>query len=533
MPPDRTRRLTVAAVAAVVVVAAAVRLWHLGHGLPEAPHVDAFKFVHEAGRMLATGEWRPHLLQHPQLYPRLMAAVAVISGARDLLALHLIGRLLSALAGVALVPACYLLGRRMAGPVGGLVAAGLVAVEPGAVTMSRIVAPDAVMVAAATWALVLALSTRARLSSAAGAGLCLGLAVAAKLSALVVAPWVVLGAALASPPPFPRRRRFTRAVVVVIAAVPAAVAASPALVAQAADYAGRFQRELAIQAGGQIGRVQGGWLDLLLSRTPTWEQPWLGTSLAGNLGLLATAVAVVAMAALLAGRAGRAGLVVAGTAATVYLAAAGPGHVKAYRFLLPALPLLAAASGWAVAAVVGRCGRWRGAAVVACAVAVVVVPAWRTARYLDVLMRPTSNAVAATWFSDHVPAGTKVFLSPFFVANLARPDLVVVELPAVGGRQYRLPVGSGPSPEREPIYFPGLVDRLAAGGVQLVVLNSYFDGAFSPLPENLRWFPRSVAEYRAFRRRLAAAAELEWSVGGWSDHRSGPDIEVWRLTTSP
>jgi hypothetical protein len=88
----------------------------------------------------------------------------------------------------------------------------------------------------------------------------------------------------------------------------------------------------------------------------------------------------------------------------------------------------------------------------------------------------------------------------------------------------------GDSPERDPIYYPGLVDELLANGVAYLVLNSYYEGAFSPVPENLRWFPRSVEEYRGFMERVREKAEPVYSVRGLSEGRFGPDIAVWRFT---
>lgn len=532
MTPQAARRVELAGLASVAALAATLRLWRLGHGLPEAPHVDAFKFVGEATRLLASGDWSPELYQHPQLYPRLLAVLSALFGLDHEVGRHLAGRAISAVAGIATVPATWGLGRLVAGPAAAALAALVVALDPGAVTVSRVVAPDALMVALATWALVLLLDPGRRHGAAAAAGVLLGLAVAAKLSALVLLPWLVAAPLVLAQD----RRRWRvwlgRAAVGLLAAALAAAAASPHLLLDARDYAGRLRLEAAIQRGGQIGRVQGGPLDLLWSSTPTWEHPWLGTSLGANLGPPAVLLALGGVALLLLGRGGRAGVVVAAVVAVYLAVLIGPGRLKAYRFLLPALPAMAAAAGWAADRLTARASHWRAPAVAVVIVACAAVPAWRSGRYLAATSRPTSVAVAARWFSEQVPPGTSVFLSPFFVDALARPDLDIVRLPAVGGRQYRLPEGIGPSPERRPIYDAALVDRLAARGVDLVVLSSAFDGAFSPVRENLRYFPRSVAAHAAFRERLAARADLAWSVHGWSAGRLGPDVEVWAMRPS-
>jgi len=529
MTPQAARRVELAGLAGVTALAAALRLWHLGHGLPEAPHVDAFKFVGEAARMLATGDWSPGLYQHPQLYPRLLTALSAVLGIDGDVGRHLVGRSLSAAAGIATVPAAWRLGRLLAGPAAAVLAALVVALDPGAVTVSRMVAPDALMVALAAWALVLLLDPGRRVGAAVAAGALLGLAVAAKLSALVLLPWLAAAPVVLAPDLGRWRQWLGRGAAGLLAVAVAATAASPHLVLDAPEYAERLRLEAAIQRGGQIGRVQAGPFDLLWSSTPTWEQPWLGTSLGANLGPPLVLLVLGGIALLLLGRGGRTGFVVAAVAVVSLAVLVGPGRLKAYRFLLPVLPVLAAAAGWAADRLAARAGRWRTPVAAVVVVVSLAVPAWRSGRFVAATSRPTSVALAAAWFTEQVPPGTTVFLSPFFVDALARPELDVVRLPAVGGRQYRLPEALGPSPERRPIHGAVLVDRLAARGVDLVVLSSAFDGAFAPVPENLRFFPRSVASYAAFRERLAARADLVWSVRGWSAGRIGPDVEVWAL----
>ena len=69
-------------------------------------------------------------------------------------------------------------------------------------------------------------------------------------------------------------------------------------------------------------------------------------------------------------------------------------------------------------------------------------------------------------------------------------------------------------------------------GIEYVVLSSYFEGAISDTEENRRWFPKTVAAYRAFRERLAGEADLLFQVRGYDEGRLGPDIEVYRLHPS-
>jgi hypothetical protein len=145
------------------------------------------------------------------------------------------------------------------------------------------------------------------------------------------------------------------------------------------------------------------------------------------------------------------------------------------------------------------------------------------------LRGPSTNALARDWLGRNVPAGSVVFVGPFFTDDLAPLPFRFEQLRAVGARLYRLPPEVGRSPEREPIYSPWLVDELRRRGVEWIVLNSYFDDAFSPVPENLRFFPRSVGGYEAFMARLREEADLAYAAIGWADCRLGPDIRVWHL----
>src|SRR5439155_378178 len=102
---------------------------------------------------------------------------------------------------------------------------------------------------------------------------------------------------------------------------------------------------LACERGGQIGRVQLGALDYLVSRTPTWETPWLGTSLRSDLGLPALLLAAGGLGLAATGWLGFAGAVYAVTAIVYVASISGAGWIKAIRFLLPAMPFLYALAG--------------------------------------------------------------------------------------------------------------------------------------------------------------------------------------------
>jgi len=143
--------------------------------------------------------------------------------------------------------------------------------------------------------------------------------------------------------------------------------------------------------------------------------------------------------------------------------------------------------------------------------------------------RPLTNQIAAGWMTEHIPAGSRVMLSPLFVEDLLGLDFEFFSIGNAGPRQYRLAEGTGASGERNPIYRPEMIDEMARSGVQFLVSNSYFDGAFAPIPENLRFFPRSVRAFQEFGARLERVATPVYTVRGFRAGRLGPDITIYAI----
>src|SRR5262249_54092326 len=147
--------------------------------------------------------------------------------------------------------------------------------------------------------------------------------------------------------------------------------------------------------------------------------------------------------------------------------------------------------------------------------------------------QPSTNARAREWMRAEVLPNAVVFLGPFFTDDFYKLPFRFQWLREVGPRLYGLPPGIGLSPERNPLYGPELVDGFRRAGGAYVVLNSSFGGAFAGVPENARFFPRSVARYAASPARLRETADLVHEEIGWDAGRLGPDIQIWRLRTAP
>ncbi len=106
--------------AAILGVAAGLRLLGLGWGLPGRQHYfsyhpDEISLLLPSVQYFAKGDWNPHFFNYGSLYLYLVGIPAVFSGlarAGDLPALYLLGRTVTAVLGIASVPLLYLAVRR-------------------------------------------------------------------------------------------------------------------------------------------------------------------------------------------------------------------------------------------------------------------------------------------------------------------------------------------------------------------------------------------------------------------------------------
>jgi hypothetical protein len=513
---------------AAVVAGAVLRIRHLGYGLPSIPDVDASKWIDDATRIAKGGSWLPTSLQDPTFYTYVLAVLFRIVP-RDSLHAHLyIGRVVSAGFGVALIGLALILGRRVAGGFTGAVAAWLTALSVVCITSSRMTAADTMTACLVTGALVGLVRDPLRLRDVVAAGALAGFAAGTKFTGAIVMV-TVIGAAIASGA---AGREWLKAVRASLAAALAGAAAflavTPAFVPLFSAYLDRIGLEAVMQRSGRLGHVQLGWLDYLFSLTPTCEQPWQGTSLLADAGPLVLLLAIGGAGMALAGRLGRGRWPLAVHAIVLLLVVAGPGHVKALRLLLPILPALFVLAG----ALVEKLAPW--AVVRAASLALLAAwPAYHAVGYVASFSADPTNAPAAKWIERHIRPGSRVMLWPLFTDELRTLPYEILTVDGYGARQYGLPEGRGASPEREPIFAPQILDQARQASLQWVIVNSYVGNQFAPTPENLRWFPRSVAAYAATMEKLRAAADLEYEIRGWSYGRQGPDILVYRLRTEP
>jgi 4-amino-4-deoxy-L-arabinose transferase-like glycosyltransferase len=214
---DPLVRYTAGCLAAVLLVALALRLWGINYGLPYVEHPDEPYWVNGALRMIQTGDPNPHDFIYPSLMlyvdalayllyfgigrlfgafhslADLIAPVLIIggSGKTAMPALFLVGRSISLALGLGTVVLTFDLARRSTGYVLGGVLAGLwVAFSPIAVTHDRYMVPDGPMTFFTTLTLWAAwwIFARGRTRDYILPGIALGLAVGTKYN---VAPFVL------------------------------------------------------------------------------------------------------------------------------------------------------------------------------------------------------------------------------------------------------------------------------------------------------------------------------------------------------
>jgi len=308
-----------AALLGVLLLAAALRIAGLGWGLRHPPHPDEAVFLDNVALMIRSGDLDHRYYQYPGLFfYMLYPLVFLLPHDPPGPSAYLAARALVAALGVAACALLETLGRKVAGPRAGLVAALLLAVSPVAVETAHMVRPDVALQAFTIVALLVLLRVGPRLGADALSGLALGLAGAVKFTAVFLVPsylarrMVVAG---------PRGRGVLLAGAVALGVF---VLASP----YAALHAGDFVAGVRAQVGyhyQERGLVPVSYARMLLFYLGTWQKALgLPAALLGLVGLIP---------ALRSGRLWVPFLLLPATA----MAVLATSDVKHDRFLLPAL----------------------------------------------------------------------------------------------------------------------------------------------------------------------------------------------------
>lgn len=360
----RSDRRWAAALAAVLGLAAALRLVGIQYGLPFGglANPDEQSIVPRAWRMVHGGGLDPHWFDYPTLVMYVLAPFQAWQDEPSYLA----ARLVIAAAGVAAVVAAWWLGRVSYGRTAGLVAAAVVAVETIGVAYSHMAVTDVPMTAFV--AVSLALMVTGRLE---WAGVAAGLAASAKYPGVfLLAPLTVAG-----------WWRWRRLAVSAGLAVAAFLATSPFVLVhprQAWDDASRVQR---LAREGWLGFEHDSFALFSFTGRLWWS---LGPALA--VALLGLVLALR--------RRSRADLVLA-VFALVYFADLLTLRAHFDRYLLPLVPALAVLAG-------------RVRALAPVTLGLLIVPlVWAIGDDVR-LTRTDTRAAAYGWIVAHLPSGVAV-----------------------------------------------------------------------------------------------------------------------------
>ncbi len=519
----------------VLLAATALRMWHIGFGLPSLNDPDEPLFVMKALDLLREGAINPGWFGHPAttlfyalaVLFALIAALGMALGAwaspaafaaavfADPGMIVLPGRVMIALVGIASVALVYCIGRRVAGARAGLVAAALLAVSPLHVELSQTIRTDvpatALMLLSSFYAVRVAQGGRLR--DILLAGMAAGVACATKWPAALVLASVEAAVLMRV---VDGRQRIAHLIVAPIVAVITLLLVSPFLIL---DYA-TVVHDLGGEARGfHLGATGAGWASNFV-----W---YLVNPISTALGVAGLVLAAAGLT--VSFRRDRTMALALFAAPVIFLIAISGQALIWERWAVPLLPYaaLAAALGldWVVKRFAGSRQNLMGTiiALLVCAPILVSCVMRTQERSID------TRQAASVWLRDHVDPGASVLIEHAGFDLLERPGRVLFPLGAQGCIDVRAALSGRPTFEatgeargERPIIDIGNVDpgRLATCRADYAILSHYSRYA----AEQAR-FPLPTCLYRALLRNGQIVASFAPETG----RRGGPDVQVVRL----
>jgi hypothetical protein len=565
------------ALSAVCALAAALRLFSIGHGLPATFNPDEVPILNRV-LALGKGDPNPRNFLYPSLYfyaafawEGLFYLLGRAAGLFTSLAaferqyftdpskLFLAARMLTAVFGIATVPALYWYGRRLYGRSAGLIAAAFLAVAPVAVRDAQYVkldVPVALFVVLAHAMLALIVTDRNAASGRRAwflAGLLAGLAVSTHYYAALLVVTIVAVAAVHGVRTGQWRSAFGLLVVAGAACCIGFLAGTPFL-----PFEPRIaMRDIAVLREVNIDRAVGG--GGLFSSFAAYAQLLYFDALGWPVCLLAG----VGFAWALVEDRGRGLLLVSFTA--VYLAFIS-NTVPMTRYLNIVLPMFALAAAFTVVRLAERFGRRAPAATAVVAVAAIVPGLLLGIRTDRFLLQKDTRALAKEYIEARIPPGSSILVQPYSAPIRQSRDALVEALRANLGSEsrasvkYQLMLGITPYPspayrliylgdggeDPDKIYISpkqitaeGGLAPLRAMGVQYVVLKggNVPNPALTRLEAALEREGRRLVVFEPYRADVSPGERL--AVAPFHHNtatpihpaleRPGPSVVVWSI----
>lgn len=491
--------------AVVLLTAAVLRFWRIGHGIPYAIGVDEPEIVGRVVTMMRTGDLNPRFFDYPGLvfYLHLPVAVArFLWGAvgQEFRSLadagpehfYLWSRAVTAAFGVATVVLVHQIGMRW-GARHALLAAGLMAVMPMHVRESHFVLTDVPMTFFVTLTFLWSLKAQEerRLGAFVVAGIAAGLSTGMKYTAGIVllAPLVAAWTTFAARP-----SRAACAGASVAAAGLAFLVVAPYTLLDLPGFLNGFAHLVSYYAERPAG-AEPGWVIYAKHLRLNLQWPAFLLMLSGiGLGLVR---------AVKGPGQGRWALLVA--VPVVYFWSIADRALIYGRYLLPVVPFACLLAAIAVVSGVSLLRRFdipraaRTLLIVGLTVAAVLPPAWRAASWVRDLGRPTTQEAAWIWIDANVPTGSRVVL-----------ERAALWLP--GGRF-------------QPEHVRWLVDRslddYRGAGVAFIVASSESYGPIMAEPE------RDRRRHEAYVRFFRETREVAVFTPG--PDRAGPEFRIFAV----
>ncbi len=385
--------------AGILLVALALRLWNLGHGMPFAFNADeAEHFVPKAVGMFTDG-LDPGYYENPSALTYLLYAVYAVGGIRDVdEPAFITGRVVVALIGTAVVALVYWAGTRYYERRVGLAAAAIMAVAFLPVFYSKHALNDVVTLAPVTVALVgcLLVYERGAWTDWALAGGAIGVATATKYTAGAMLLTLLVAAGLRVHRDRDQLKPALLGLVLAGAVCFALFALlNPVALLNPSEARGQISGQSAQADTAKLGQDDTyGWLYYL--GTLTWGFGWLPL-------LAAVAGAVLALR-----HDWRVGLLLVAFPVCFYLYMGAQGRFFG-RWLMPIYPALAVLAGYALVQLSAR----RAAVLAGVTALVCAQGAWASVHVDRVLGEEDTRAQALDWVRANIPAGDKVVVEPF------------------------------------------------------------------------------------------------------------------------
>jgi 4-amino-4-deoxy-L-arabinose transferase-like glycosyltransferase len=541
LPQVRLSRVVVLITLGMILIASlAFLMWGIAGDLPYSPDVDEPDFLGAAIRMLNLGTINPGWFGHPGstvIYP-----IAALAEIWYLLAGHLppfahpmhgiaaeftsnptpfylIGRSVSAAYAVGTVGATWLVGRRLVGDLGGLLAALMVLAVPVYVQYGQLVRTDTAGAFFALIALWLAIRAMAggRFREWALAAGAIGLAVSTRwFYVLLVVPYAVAAfqwwrwkGSTAARPSGRMRPSWIAPVGAIVVAPVAFLATSPSLLPHLRRAIADIRVEARTVQPGADGLSPAGNLQWYVFDVIPWAL--------GSLGVVLAALGLIVLVQV---ERRRATILIAFALSYLVGVSASPLHWTRYVIpLIPILAIFAAAGALAIGVAVTRAIRrwsagddvarglarlsnrpWRIAlAIAAMMVVVAIATNVSTVVFLDrTRAAPSTRVLATAWIEANLPASAPI-AQEFYAAYLDERGDTVTNVFALGSSS---------------------LDSYRSRGTRYLVTSSAMSNRFT---DSSRYPAEST-----FYRTLATDGRLLASFGP-TDDRAGPTIQIYDL----